>query len=228
MNPGTTNLRCAATPTDGRTLAVRAAFTILELVLALAVIAVVMGLAWPVMLRFSAEHALKDNVEQVRARLARTRMATIGSGLTYQFRYEPGGRRCLTMPFERALGAAGGTNTTGSTTAPTGSSGAAVQNQALVLELTEGLRFLSSPPGPVALTQPETAERVPEDLLTMFGAPTSLAQVGWSRAIVFAPDGTSQDTTFVVADAEGRYQVLSVRGLTAAVSIGPIERERRR
>ncbi|MFO1094697.1 MAG: hypothetical protein U0992_15535 [Planctomycetaceae bacterium] len=228
MNAGSTRLFRAATRRDGRPLPLRAAFTILELVLALAVIAVVMGLAWPVMLRFSAEHALKENVEQVRSRLARTRLLTIGAGLTYQFRYEPGGRRCLTMPLERPLGASGGSNATGSAGAVTGSSGSATQTQALVLELAEGLRFLSSPPGPAALTQPDAAERVSEDMLTMFGAPTSLAQVGWSKAIPFRPDGTSQDTTFVVADADGRYQVLSVRGLTAAVSVGPIERERRR
>lgn len=229
MNAATTNLRCAPNRAERRSLALRAAFTILELVLALAVIAAVMGLAWPVMLRFSAEHALKDGVEQVRSRLARTRLLTIESGLTHQFRYEPGGRRCLVMPFERPLGTpAGGTSSANATTTAAGSTGTSPQPRALVLELTEGLRFLSSPPGPVALTQPETAERVSEDMLSMFGAPTSLAQIGWSKAVVFKPDGTSKDTTFVVADAGGRYQVLSVRGLTGAVSVGPIERERRR
>ena len=81
----------------------------------------------------------------------------------------------------------------------------------------------------MALTsQTVTTERLAEDWLTDFGAPVTLADVSWAGAILFRPDGTAGDASFVVVDAAGRYQVLSVRGLTAAVSIGPIERERRR
>jgi hypothetical protein len=142
------------------------------------------------------------------------------AGLAYQFRYEPNGRRCLVLPSERPLDTADTT---------TSAAGSQVQYPALSLELTEGLRFLSSPPGPAALTQQATTvERLSEDWLSAFGAPATLAQVGWASAIQFAPDGTAQDASLVVADADGRYQVLTVRGLTASASVGPIERERRR
>ncbi|MBL8850226.1 MAG: hypothetical protein JNG89_11105 [Planctomycetaceae bacterium] len=196
------------------------AFTILELVLALAVIATVIGLAWPYMLRFSGEQALKENVEAVRSRLARTRLSSMGSGLAYQFRYEPYGRQCIVLPAERPLDVSGST---------TPAAGAVVQYPAQILELAEGMQFLSSPPGPAALTQQATAvERLSEDWLTQFGAPTTLAQVGWATAIRFQPDGTADDATLFIADADGRYQVITVRGLTATASVGPMERERDR
>jgi hypothetical protein len=73
-----------------------------------------------------------------------------------------------------------------------------------------------------------TLERLSEDTLMAFGLPTSLAQVGWAGAILFAPDGTARDATLYVADAGGRYQLVTVRGLTATASVGPVEREDRR
>ena len=211
---------CLMSSSDGGASHPHPAFTILELVLALAVIATVAGLAWPFMIRFSGEQALKENSESVRARLARTRLSSMGSGLTYQFRYEPHGRQCIVLPAERPLdspGQASGTTTDGVISYP-----------AQVLELAEGMQFLSSPPGPAALTQQAvTVERLSEDWLTQFGAPTTLAQVGWATPILFRPDGTADDATLIVSDADGRYQAITVRGLTATASVGSIERERR-
>jgi len=168
------------------------------------------------MIRFSGEQLLKENVEAVRSRLARTRLSAIEAGLVYQFRYEPNGRRCLALPYERPL--EGGD---ASATAP-----GAVQYPAYVLELEDGLQFRTSPPGPALLTAaPSTVERLSEEWLTAFGVPTTLAQVGWATPILFAPDGTAQDASLFVADSNGRYQLVSVRGLTASASVGRVERE---
>lgn len=219
MNGQRHNARCVASEIDRRTLTLRPAFTILELVLALTVIAAVAALAWPVMIRFSGEQTLRNNVEAVRSRLARTRLTAIEAGLVYQFRYEPNGRKCLVLPFERPLeqGDAAATNST------------TPAFPAYELEIEEGLQFLHAPPGPPLLTAaPATLERLSEDTLMSFGMPTSLAQSGWASPILFAPDGTAQDASLYVADAGGRYQVVSVRGLTATASVGPIQREDRR
>jgi prepilin-type N-terminal cleavage/methylation domain-containing protein len=213
------NARCVASESDRPTLTLRPAFTILELVLALAVIAAVAAIAWPMMIRFSGEQTLRQNVEAVRARLARTRLTAIEAGLVYQFRYEPNGRRCLVLPFERPL-AQGDAASSPATTST---------YPAYELQLEDGLQFLQAPPGPPLLTAaPATLERLSEDTLMAFGVPTSLAQVGWASPILFAPDGTAQDASLYVADAGGRYQLVSVRGLTATASVGPIEREDRR
>jgi Tfp pilus assembly protein FimT len=214
-----------ATNAEVRTPPVRRAFTILELVLALAVIAALIGLAWPVMIRFAGEQAIMEGVETVRSRLARTRLLAIGSGLTHQFRYAPNKRLCLVLPAERPLGS--GTANTNRTSGQAASAPAAATSTAQVLELSEGLRFLAAPPGPAALMQAPIEEHLPDDLLQMFGAPGSLAQVGWSKPILFSPDGTAEDASLVIADEHGRYQVLSVRGLTGSVYVGPLERERR-
>jgi hypothetical protein len=127
-----------ASETDRQTLTLRPAFTILELVLALTVMAAVAALAWPMMIRFSGEQTLRNNVEAVRSRLARTRLTAIEAGLVYQFRYEPHGRKCLVLPFERPLEQGDAVSTTGPTPA----------YPVYELELEDGLQFLQSPPGP--------------------------------------------------------------------------------
>lgn len=223
---GSSNNAARVRPDSGPPRTVRAAFTLLELVLALAVIAALVGLAWPVMIRFAGEQSLKRDVDAVRARLARTRLTAMESGLTFQFRYEPDGRRCLVLPAQRPLDDP--QETAGRSASPLSQPAAHTPApRALLLELDEGHRFLSAPPGPAAFAQPEAVERIPDDWLTAFGASPRLAEVAWGPAIRFAPDGTAQDASFVIADEEGRFQVLRVRGLTAAVYVGPVERERR-
>ena len=196
----------------------RDGFTLLELTLALAVLAVVIGLTWPALLRFVGEQDLKENVGQVRAQLSATRMLAIEEGITYQFRFEPQKQRYIVLPYERPLGQPGA-DATGSATAAIGRQG--VQS----FELGEDLRFLSEPPGsPTAVV----AERLTEDWLRLFGGDAQLAQASWSPAILFLPDGTAHNAMLVVADKAGRYQRVDVRGLTGAVYVGPVEREDRR
>ncbi len=198
----------------------RQAFTLLELTLALAVLAVVIGLTWPALLRFVAEQDLKEDVAKVRAQLSATRMLAIEEGITYQFRFEPQKQRFIVLPYERPLGQQAANPATGAAVSPAQS----VQ----VFELGEDLRFLSEPPGPLGSPTPVVAERLTENWLRLFGGDTTLAQAAWSPAILFLPDGTAQDAMLVVADDDGRYQQVDVRGLTGAVYVGPVEREDRR
>lgn len=199
----------------------RQAFTLLELTLALAVLAVVIGLTWPALLRFVAEQDLKEDVAKVRAQLSATRMLAIEEGITYQFRFEPQKQRFIVLPYERPLGQQ-------AANAAAGAAAASPAQSVQVFQLGEDLRFLSEPPGPLGSPTPVVAERLTEDWLRLFGGDTTLAQTAWSPAILFLPDGTAQDAMLVVADDDGRYQQVDVRGLTGAVYVGPVEREDRR
>jgi hypothetical protein len=195
------------------------------LTLALAVLAVVIGLTWPALLRFVGEQDLKDDVSEVRARLASVRMLAIEEGIAYQFRFETQGRRCLILPYERPLGSGENSGTAGSSSSTLQiSPSQAVQ----VFELGADHLFLPEPRGPLGSPTPVVAERLSEEWLRLFGGDATLAQGNWSPAILFMPDGTAQDASLVVVDEEGRYQSLSVRGLTGAVYVGPVEREDRR
>ena len=51
-----------------------------------------------------------------------------------------------------------------------------------------------------------------------------LAADGWSLPLLFTPDGLATDGTFEVVDEEERYVSLSVRGLTASVSVTDLRR----
>jgi prepilin-type N-terminal cleavage/methylation domain-containing protein len=170
----------------------RRGYTLLELTLVLAILLVLAGLAWPGIQRTYRQHQLQTAVEDVRGHLAACRMKAIDTGLVYQFVYETGGRRYYVLPFEADDGS--------SSAAPPSISG----------ELGETLQF-EDPEGAAADGVPLPAVgRSAGDLL---GAG------GLSTPILFSPDGTATDASFDVVDDEGQYVRLSVRGLTAAVSV---------
>lgn len=200
----------------------RQGFTLWELVLALAVLAILIGLTWPVVTRFVGENRLKEDTASLRNQLGSTRSRAIRNGVAFQFRFEPGGRRYVVLPLERPVGAV--------STSLSGSSSPVTQSELLVQawQLAEGNRFaVQDPQAGLNLASTAITERLTQDWLELFGGNSQLAQVNWSPAIQFRPDGTSDDVYFFVEDEEGRYQQVTVRGLTSAVSIGDLYKERR-
>lgn len=197
-------------------------FTLWELVLALAVLAILVGLTWPAVTRFVGENRLREDTGALRNHLASTRSRAIRNGVTFQFRFEPGGRQYVIMPLERPVSLA----------SPTlGGSSAAVTDpeaQVQVYQLAEGNRFeVHDPESGSVLSSSVLTERLTEDWVQLFGGSSELARVNWSPAIRFNADGTSDDVYFFVQDEEDRYQQVTVRGLTSAVSIGDLHTERR-
>ncbi len=202
----------------------RTGFTLLELVLALSVLAILIGLTWPSLMRFVGDQRLRDDVELVRSRAAAVRSSAIAERLTFQFRYEPGGTRYLILPYERPLTGRQDENLDAT-------SAGSIDDKLRVrdYELDEGNRFSAAAPSPLGSTsQPPLTEQISQDWLALFGGEATLAQTTWSEAILFKPDGSATDTEFFVVDDDGRYQRIAVRGLTAAVSSGPVQQEDRR
>jgi prepilin-type N-terminal cleavage/methylation domain-containing protein len=198
-------------------------FTLWELVLALAVLAMLIGMTWPAVTQFMGEQRLKEDVATVRTELGATRSRAIRNGVTFQFRFEPGGRQFIVLPSERpvSMTAAAASQETSATTSID------PEVQVRTFQLVEGNRFEVNDPQRGSLGLAVATEKLTQDWLELFGGGSTLAQVNWSPAILFNADGTSQDAVFFVLDEEGRYQQVSVRGLTAAVSIGPVLRKRR-
>jgi prepilin-type N-terminal cleavage/methylation domain-containing protein len=194
-------------------------FTLWELVLALAVLAILIGLTWPAVTGFIGENRLKEDTGNLRNQLATTRSLAIRNGVTFQFRFEPGGRRYVILPLERPVGLSRESSS---------SSAADSELQVQAYQLAEGNRFeVQDPASGANLSSRAITERLTEDWLQLFGGSSQLAQVTWSPAIQFRPDGTSDDVYFFVQDEEGRYQQVTVRGLTSAVSIGDLDTERK-
>ncbi len=187
----------------------RRGYTFVEVLLVLAILAVLAGLAWPAVLRFSDEQSIKDAAERVRSELDRTRFRSIDTGLTYQFRYEPNGRRFLAVPAEHDVIHAASVNTTGSTSNLPAHSG----------QIAEGLTFVMLP------GMPPAAEMLPADWLAGLPDGVLLGQAQWSLPIYYRPDGTGTTAGFRVRDDDGRFIELTVRELTGMATAGPLRRE---
>ena len=187
----------------------RRGYTFVELLLVLALLAVLAGMAWPSVLRFSNEQTIKEAGERVRSELDRTRFRAIDEGVTYQFRYEPNGRRYIAVPAERE----GAATPTGSATPPAPTYAVASG------EISEGLTFQPAPG-----TTP-TGELVTADWLAGLPESALLAQTRWSSPILYRPDGTGTTASFWLIDEDRRYIKLSVRELTGMATAGPLRTE---
>ena len=188
-------------------------FTLLELVLVLSVLAVVAALTWPSLMRYLREQKVQEGAEAARAAASRTRINAIDTGLTYQFRYEPGGRRFCVVPFDSPA------NIEGSASDPAGDDGIS-KFPVLSGQLSETSQFV--PPdddsgGVLESLGPESFADLPDA--------GELAATTWGPPILFYPDGTAIDATFSVTDEEQQRIELTIRGLTGTLSVSPLMQE---
>jgi hypothetical protein len=183
-------------------------YTLVELLLALGLLALLAGITVPSAMRMYADTQLAEAAEQVRLQLAGTRMRAIEGGIVYQFRFEPDGRSYVSLPYEREI--------EGSNPAATGT-GATVgvgKFTRFAGKLAEGFQFHACCTGANA-----TGGKLTEELLGDLPDASELAGVEWSPPILFIPDGAAIDGAFEVRDHREQSFRLEVRGLTGAASI---------
>lgn len=187
----------------------RRGYTFVEILLVLTLLAVIAGLAWPSVLRFRNEQAIKDAAERVRSELDRTRFRAIDSGIAYQFRYETGGRRFVAIPAEReALESPSAT-----------AIAQPAKLNAYAGEISEGLTF-----APLA-DAPRVGELLEGDWLAGVADSAALQQARWSPAILYRADGTATNVEFRVIDEDRRFIECKVRELTGMAITGPLRQE---
>jgi len=193
------------------------AFTLVELMLVLAVIGVLAAVAWPSVLRLQADHELSSAAEQARLLLSQARTQSIQTGLAYQVRYEPNGRYICVLPFEAELsqGDAGANSGNPIVTSAPRFTG----------ELPKTISFAPASMGTTITSGTGMAQKLPESAFQGLPDATALAAVEWSPPLPFLSEGTSQDTLLTLADRRGHRIDLQIRGLTAATSVGPMRQE---
>lgn len=205
----------------------RAAFTLLELLLALAVLVAVAAITWPALERPLATQRLRRAAEQVRTQWIKTRTKAINAGETFSFRYQPDTARfrvevqsqdaALLEATAANMGSqagAGGPASAGSqsSTASSTTSLPAVPPQALEAELPEGVKFAGGD-----VTEDGRAAEIANRERSM-----GSVDLSWSQPIFFYPDGTATAARVALVGQRERAIVIELRSLTGGARIGEI------
>ncbi|WP_197453896.1 prepilin-type N-terminal cleavage/methylation domain-containing protein [Caulifigura coniformis] len=193
----------------------RGGFTLLELVVVLMVIVAIVTLTWPQLLRFAREQQLRDWTSEVRTDLAGSRIKAIENGLVYQFRYEPGGRWFAVLPYDRPeAGNSAADSDLGKTRIEAARSSGP---PATLKQLPEELHF--------RFKDGQPTEELHPDWIKLLPTSEPLGRVSWSLPILFHLDGTADTATIYVENDRGHSQLLTLRGLTGGVTMGPVIKE---
>jgi len=194
----------------------RRGYTLLELLIVLAVMLVVASLTLPALSRPFAKSKLRDAAKQLRVGLVRARLEAIRAGAPQQFRYQPGGG--LYEIAARSTGAGGGflpvSQEDDFDEAPAAED--SPDAEAARFELPEGIRFFD-PLAPDAAPEPS----VPAASTESTG---SQADGSWSTPIVFYPNGRTFNALVRLYGDYDYYVDVTLRGLTGASRVGEIRR----
>jgi prepilin-type N-terminal cleavage/methylation domain-containing protein len=204
------SLRCAAPAADARR-GPRRAFTLVELLLTMALLVIISGVAWVGVQRPLARQRLRSAADLVHAEWTQARVDAMKSGHTYAFRYMLHGNRYHLGPQENP-----------SATDSSSSSSAAPQSSAPDEEemgddplpppvdktLPQGIRFLGPEGGSELATLGEGPATASADNAN-----------GWSEPIYFYADGSTSDARLLVAADRHSALRLQLRGITGMVTI---------
>lgn len=204
----------------------RRGYTMLELLLVLAVLGAIAAVAVPNVMRMFSQQKLTESAEKVRSVASSARVHAIESGLVYQFRYEPGGRHFLVVPFEREFE---GVNPNARATGTAAKLGRFSKASGT---LPDGVSFAAptllnpgaSATGPAMIT----GQKLPSNLLSGLPDAGNLENLSWSGPVLFQPDGSAADTSLDMVDKRNQRITLQIRGITGAISLSRLHQWERR
>ncbi len=188
----------------------RRGYTLIEVLLVVAVVAAFAAIVWPPLLRMYKDYRLREAAERVRAALAKAHLLALDQGVTYQFRFEPEGRHYVVLPYEQESDQAAEEteDTTDSTSGSTSFS----------WQLPEDMTFGEDVEVDAVYTS------LTDDQLSALGDARALEGVSWSAPLLFYPDGTATDGQFEVLSGTERYVEMTLRGLTSSVTVSRVKR----
>jgi prepilin-type N-terminal cleavage/methylation domain-containing protein len=180
--------------------------TLLEVMLTLAVLVLMAGIAWPVLSRAFENQRLKKSADLLRAEWTHARVQAMSTGYVYIFQFTPGEQRYSTY---RRVGSEVELSADGQFQAVDVGS---LQPFGKEQSLPEGIRFAAG-----EVLWDTRAEMYNTDRTT-FLSPDQ----GWSGPVFFYPDGTTSTARITLENERGRRIDISLRGLTGMVSISDI------
>ncbi|MEZ5942377.1 MAG: prepilin-type N-terminal cleavage/methylation domain-containing protein [Planctomycetaceae bacterium] len=199
-------------------------FTLLELLLVLAIMVAVVAISWPLVGRYLGEQPIKNSAELTRRHLGGTRHKAMSTGLIYQFRYEPGGQRFVVLPFEYDPEQVS-SSTTVSTSTVMNSESLPVSSG--TIDVSCHFANSADAANMFAATGIQTAsstQQIQPELLALLGEGADMSGVSWSSPILFYPDGTTDDAGLSVLDEDQRTINITLRGLTGVARTEKMQR----
>lgn len=183
----------------------RTGFSLIEIIVVMALMVTVGALAVPAMVNFFSSHKLAKAADKVRTEMGRARVEAIRSGDIYAFYFRPEMTSYTVAPFsssfnERLL--------------PSERKGEDERGTDFNFDqerLPRGVIFAA------ADSQPDA--RVAQ---TMSEMDVSLSSM---RPILFYPDGTSQSAVIVLQNEQQELYKISLRGLTGSATANPYSKE---
>jgi prepilin-type N-terminal cleavage/methylation domain-containing protein len=201
----------------------RPAFTLLELLLVLAVLATVAVISWPAVGGMLAKSELQDAARQVRTVWAKARLEAMESGAVRQFRFQPGTGCFEVTPLGRTRGAEGPADAEPWDTR--GTARASLSHPLGDAGLDQGAQ---EPPGERLRATGVRFERPavrPGDLLRVEPPePLDASEANWSDPILFFPNGRASNATLRLHGRRNLLVQVALRGITGTVTIGKLER----
>lgn len=181
----------------------RGGFSLLEITLALVVIVVAAAISWPMATRAFANQTLRQSADLVRAAWVEARVEAMSNGQPYVFHYQPETGIFRVEPY---------TGTTPQDELLSQAELAEVQEDFAIAAVKER----SLPDGVIF-----QVGRTVEDSRTMAMASNDAsgdAQV-WAAPVYFYPDGTTSSASVAIANENGLFVMIVLRGLTGSVSV---------
>jgi len=179
----------------------RTGYTLMELTLVCALIAMVAGITAPTINSMYSRQRVDSGVDAVRAAWARAKAAAIKEGRPYRFSVVMGKGNYRIAPDQDSSW----TNTGGNDTARDSHDPGAVRQGAL-------------PPGVVFLGSGDTAPTSTDTVLP----PDKVSPEQYQAVVVFQPDGTAREDVEITFSFKGtRPQVVRLRAMTGVVTVKP-------
>ncbi len=204
----------------------RSAFTMMELMLVMAILAAIAAMSWPAVSRAYEGLRLKKAGEQLQAAFGHARVQAMTSGVSQVFTFQPGTGQYTVSSLqdgsettESDSAAASSSSATISPSpsstpaaAPAGSSVTTGDNgSGCVYQLPDGYLFAGSQR--VLDSRAATAES------EISGNSTSSAD---TPPVLFYPDGTASEAVVTISNPTGRSISVTLRGLTGVARMGDI------
>lgn len=193
----------------------RRAFTLLEVLLVLALLVAVAAMAAPVLSRTLDARQLRAAADDVRTEWIRTRNRAMESGRTFVFRYQPTSNAYTVEPWAREEDYLESSDLTLLGAAPAATAGIlSIGSDPLAAgtinrQLPDGILFSGS----------DTAFDARAELMAQQTPTAALTDPQWSPPIFFYADGTSSTARLALSNERQQFVVISLRGMTGVIQV---------